>query len=43
MPHTLVNLAEDNSERQNRIQDKPELADKLVEVHRKWVVEVGEK
>ena len=40
---TLVDLQTDLGEKQNRIQEKSELAEELMKLHRQWVGEVGDK
>jgi arylsulfatase A-like enzyme len=39
---TLVNLEADLGENQNRLKEKPELADALMKLRRQWLAEVGD-
>lgn len=40
---TLVNLADDLSEKTNLINEKPDLTDELFKLHQQWIAEVGNK
>jgi arylsulfatase A-like enzyme len=40
---TLVNLDKDLGEKNNLINEKPQLADELLKLHRDWIAEVGDK
>jgi arylsulfatase A-like enzyme len=42
-PQALFHLEDDLSEKNNLIKQRPELADGLFELHRKWIVETGDK
>lgn len=42
-PLTLVNLADDLAERNNRLREKPDLADRLMKLHAQWTAEVGSR
>jgi arylsulfatase A-like enzyme len=40
---TLVNLEKDLGEKNNLINERPQLADELLKLHRDWIAEVGDK
>jgi arylsulfatase A-like enzyme len=42
-PQSLYQLEDDLSEKNNLIKQKPEMANELLELHRKWIAEVGAK
>jgi arylsulfatase A-like enzyme len=42
-PQSLYQLEDDLSEKNNLVKQKPEMANELLELHRKWVAEVGAK
>ena len=42
-PQALYDLEDDLSEKNNLIRQKPEMADELLALHRKWIAEVGDQ